>query len=233
MSVQGNPYTIHDSSLVFYSDAGNIKSYVSGSTSWYDLSGNGYTGTLTNGPTFTSSFGGSIVFDGSNDCVTFGTGLTALDLTSKTIQCWIRKNGNSQKGIVDKDFDLTGGNYGGWALWTQSNGKLWWWNHGGQDVLDTGTNIIQVNTWTNVAVAYNYTAKNASFYINGTLNSSITNANIVEKASGTAQLLIGAYRNNTGLNFDGNIAAVSLYNRLLSANEILQNYDATRSRFRL
>jgi hypothetical protein len=68
--------------LVLSLDAANIKSYVSGSTTWYDKSGNGNNGTLTNGPTFDSNNGGNLVFNGTNqyiDCgssslLNFGTG---------------------------------------------------------------------------------------------------------------------------------------------------------------
>jgi hypothetical protein len=52
--------------LVLNLDAANTKSYVSGSTTWRDLSGNGNNGTLVNGPTFSSNYGGGIVFNGSN-----------------------------------------------------------------------------------------------------------------------------------------------------------------------
>ncbi len=56
--------------LKIYLDAGNPKSYVSGSTTWYDLSGNNVNGTLTNGPTFSPEANGCIVFDGIDDIVT-------------------------------------------------------------------------------------------------------------------------------------------------------------------
>ena len=49
--------------LVLALDAGNTKSYQSGSTTWFDKSRNGNNGTLTNGPTFSSANGGSIVFE--------------------------------------------------------------------------------------------------------------------------------------------------------------------------
>jgi hypothetical protein len=52
--------------LAFYLDAANTKSYVSGSTTWTDIA-NLTNGTLTNGPTFNSANGGSIVFDGVDD----------------------------------------------------------------------------------------------------------------------------------------------------------------------
>jgi hypothetical protein len=55
--------------LVLYLDAANSKSYVSGSNTWFDLSGNNNSGSLTNGPTFSSDVKGNMVFDGTNDHV--------------------------------------------------------------------------------------------------------------------------------------------------------------------
>jgi hypothetical protein len=66
MSFVHSPKIVTDG-LVLALDAGNTKSYTSGSTTWYDKSGNARNGTLTNGPTFSSANGGSIVFDGTND----------------------------------------------------------------------------------------------------------------------------------------------------------------------
>ena len=69
MSVKGGPATVL-SGLVLELDAGNIKSYQSGSTTWFDKSGFANNGTLVNGPTFNTGSGGAIVFDGVDDYVT-------------------------------------------------------------------------------------------------------------------------------------------------------------------
>ena len=58
---------VNTSNLVVYLDAGETTSYSGSGTTWNDLSGNGNNFTLTNGPTYTSSDGGAIVFDGTND----------------------------------------------------------------------------------------------------------------------------------------------------------------------
>lgn len=217
--------------LVFYADAGISSSYSGSGNDWKDIQG-GNIGTLTNGASYSSADGGSISFDGSNDYVDYGTGLTSLDQKNKTIQVWFKKTGSSQKGIVDKEFDNNGPNYGGWGFWTQSNNKLWWWNHGGLDLKDDGSLTFSLNTWTNVAVSWHNTSKTAKFYINGSLNSTKTNANIVEKASGNAKFLIGSLRNNlSGYSFDGNIASVAAYDAVLSDADILSNYNTLKGRY--
>lgn len=216
--------------LVLALDAGNTQSYPGSGTSWTDLSGQNNTGTLTNGPTFSIVNGGAIVFDGLNDLISLGTGFTSLDLIDKSFQCWIKKTGASAKGLVDKDFDNGTPNYGGWGFWTQANNKLWWWATPNLDLLDDGPLTISNTTWTNVAVTWNSSTKTANFYINGVLNSSKTNASIVEKASGSANFVVGAFRNTTNP-FDGSISLVNAYARLLTASEIQQNFNATKGRY--
>ena len=78
--------------------------------------------------------------------------------------------------------------------------------------------------------------KTASFYINGALNSSISNSNIVDQSSGTQPLAIGVSRLgqvNQGGYLNGAVASVFAYNRVLTATEILTNYNAQKSRFGL
>ena len=220
------------SGLVLALDAGNIQSYPGSGTTWTDLSTVGNTGTLTNGPTYSSANGGSIVFDGIDDLVNLGSSYTGLDLIDKSFQCWIKKTGASHKGLIDKDFDNGAPNYGGWGFWIQSNNKLWWWPHPNLDLLDDGPLTVSNTTWTNVAVTWNSSTKTANFYINGVLNSSKTNASIVEKSSGSSNFVVGAFRNTTNP-FDGSIAYVKAYTRVLTSAEILQNFNALRGRFRI
>jgi hypothetical protein len=75
--------------LQLYLDAGNASSYPGSGTTWTDLSGNGRNGTLTNGPTYSSANGGSIVFDGTDDFVQCTGSLT---VTAATFVTWIRRN---------------------------------------------------------------------------------------------------------------------------------------------
>ena len=74
--------------LIFYLDAANPRSFVSGSTSWYDMTRNSNNGTLTNGPTYDSSNGGAVVFDGSNDYINFGNS-SAVQQSSGTLSASI------------------------------------------------------------------------------------------------------------------------------------------------
>ena len=226
------PTGIITSSLVLNYDAGNILSYPGTGTVWKNMAASTTNnGILTNGPTYSSDNSGSIVFDGTNDYVSGGTANMGLDLSDKTFQCWIRTNGLGNYGIIDKDFDNGPSAYGGWGLWMNSSGKLWWWNHSNLDLIDNGALSIANATWTNVAVVYNRTSKSASFYYNGVLSSTRTNASIIEVSSGTQPLNIGATRAASGFFFKGNMSLLLAYNRTLSATEILVNYNASKFRY--
>ena len=107
--------------LIFAVDAANPNSYPGSGTTWNDQTVNQNDGTLTNGPTFDSGNGGSIVFDGSNDLVSFidsnlysfGNGSTDSAFTA---EAWVNFNsipGSGFTGLVSKD---SGGSSREWAL---------------------------------------------------------------------------------------------------------------------
>lgn len=201
----------------------------------YDIAVNGaYSGSYINNAVWTGSSSGSISLGGSVDYVDFGDmGNIGIDLSDKSICVWINKTANGNYGLVDKDFDNGAPNYGGWGFWIQSNNKLWWWNHANLDLLDNGTATVSNNTWTHCAVTYDYANKTARFYINGTLNSTRTNTNIVEKSSAGARLLLGETRNGAGFALPGRMGAVQIYNKILSGTEVAQNYNAQKVKYGL
>ena len=100
-----NGGSIVTNGLVLALDASDRNSYVSGSTTWNDMSGNSYNGTLTNGPTFNSGSGGSIVFDGSNDYVAIP--ITNTVYSSLTFTAMI--NTSTQTGGAGIIFNRGGG----------------------------------------------------------------------------------------------------------------------------
>ena len=227
MGIAYNTNIVRDG-LVLYLDAANKKSYPATGSTTTDLINN-RSGALTNGA---SVSGGAISLDGTNDYVDFASAstFTTLDLVNKSFQVWIRKTANGSYGIIDKDFDNGAPNYGGYGFWIQSNNKLWFWNHANLDLLDDGPNTVTNNVWTNVAVTYNYSTFTANFYINGVLNSTKTNISIVEKASTSANLVVGATRNGVST-FSGSIGPVMAYNRVLTVSEIQQNLNSMRGRY--
>ena len=87
-TLNGGPGNIVTNGLVLYLDAANYLSYTSGSTTWRDLSSSNNSGTLTNGPTFSSANGGSIVFDGVDD---ISIHPSSLYVDNFTLSAWVYK----------------------------------------------------------------------------------------------------------------------------------------------
>ena len=125
MAISYNPSSV-TSGLVLCLDAGNTKSYPGSGTTWTDLSGNGNTGTLTNGPTYSSANGGSFVFDGTDDYASISGSITVSEVT---FSVWLKRNGTQVDftGILNsRGTDASGMsfayNYGTLGyIWNDSN----------------------------------------------------------------------------------------------------------------
>lgn len=205
--------------LVLCLDAGNIKSYVGSGTSWKDLSNNGNSATLTNGPTFSTSNGGIFTFNGSSNYVT--TNLL-LSQTSYTKCAWFNTSNTTYANNI-----LSGGSNAQHAFWLGTTQNLCAGHNGGWYTVQ-GSTTISLNTWYFGAVTYSSTA-GWNLYVNGRLES--TSASTTTFTGNTQNVYIGAY--DSGNFFIGSIGVGEIYNRVLSADEILQNYNATRRRFGL
>jgi hypothetical protein len=212
--------------LVFYLDAANINSYVSGSTKWNDLSRERNNGTLTNGPTFNSLNGGRIVFDGIDDYVE-STNLT--NLSYNTWNAWIYPT-----SFTDHAFHTVVAKAYASAWWfglNNNDGRVQLWA-GGAAVASTGAVVL--NAWSHIAAAWDGT--NVYFYINGVLDSTISRVGTPVSNNATVKIGADFSMGTSGVldyRFTGRIAQVSIYNRVLPTIEIQQNYNATKTRFGL
>ena len=232
------------SGLVLSLDAANARSYVSGSTTWRDLSGNSNNGTLTNGPTFTSANGGGIVFDGTDDYIITALNVTpTLNITSQiTLETWLLStslaNSSHGDGIMSKGFssDFNSGVYE--TLFTQGSGvnaPVFRIRIGASTPTYNPTNIpINLNQIYHFVSTYNGSIMR--IYINGIESGTgvSTSGNI---ETNTEQLAIGVRYTHRGgpadSFFSGNIYSNRIYNRALTATEIAQNFNATKGRFNL
>ena len=214
--------SIVTSGLALYLDAGNASSYPGSGTNWNDLSGNGRNGTLTNGPTYSATNGGSIVFDGIDDFVQCAGSLT---VTAATFVSWIRRNGNQTQydGILfSRGTSVTGMNF------QVSNQLGYHWN----DNINTygwqsGLTIPNL-TWCMVAVSVTSTAAIAYLCQSSGIT---TAANTVSHGSSLLNDIKLAQDDAGSRFFTGNIAIAQLYNTALSAGQISQNFAADRARF--
>lgn len=208
--------------LSMYLDAGVTSSYPGTGTTWTDLSGNNRNGTLTNGPTYSSADGGSIVFDGTNDYVQCSGSITT---TAATFVSWIRRNGTqgSYDGIlISRGTNVTG------MMFQSSNQLAYIWNNAVNAYTWQSGLIVPDLTWCMVAVSV--TSTSATAYL--CQSSGITSAtNTVSHTSTTLDDIKIGQEDFGGRFFAGNIATAMIYNRALSADEITQNFNALRLRY--
>jgi hypothetical protein len=222
-TISGGVRTISElNPLQLYLDAGNASSYSGSGTAWNDLSGNSRNGTLTNGPTYSATNGGSIVFDGSNDYVQCTGSLT---VTAATFVTWIRRNGN--QGQYDGILFSRGTSVTGMNLQV-SNQVAYTWNDAVNTYSWQSGLIVPDATWCMIAVSVTSTA--ATAYLCQT--SGITTAtNTVSHTSSVLNDIKIAWDDAAARYFDGNIAIAQIYNIALSSGEISQNFQADRGRF--
>lgn len=220
--------------LVLCLDAANNKSYPGTGTVWTDISRVGATGTLINGPTFSSANRGAIVFDGTNDYVNLTrpssivTGgsitvcmyakWTTVGTTTTTIQALIDNNHNAPNiGFVMQDRPdlsqrLT------FTVRPSTSGQV------------TSSFVVGNGNWYHITGTNDGTT--SRLYINGLLDASFTESGGL--ATVQPNITIGRWQGGGGSrHMNGSVAQVFIYNRALSAFEVFQNYSASKGRFNL
>jgi hypothetical protein len=219
--------------LVLYLDAANPKSFISGNVVWNDLSTYINNGIIYNAPTFTSSNNGILLFDGTNEFVDFGTTPTNTIRggTQFTISYWVKKVAS------DKDIIIGPWNHSvrqGFFLEWFTDNNIYFGNSAG----GTNNNIASL-TWTNgwyqiVGVFDGSQATNATkgkIYVNGQLlNQSASGLNTTVVTTTLTKFYVG-FVENYSVYSNAYISTVLLYNRALSATEVLQNYNITKKRY--
>ena len=235
MSGNVAPKTVKDG-LILYLDVANTKSYVSGSTTWNDLSRSGNNGSLINGPTFNNGNSGSIVFDGVNDYVN----LPEIKPNLFTLSCWFKATGvpstNDGSGceLIISNPQLFGGviQYALSYSWLNQNVNFAVQSNGAAAI--TPSNSVLRNTIYNAVGVF--TGTRNQIYINGSFVIETVNTNgPIYPTTGDRSARIGAWNSPSYLGFtrffNGNIYQALIYNRPLSASEVLQNYNATKTRY--
>jgi hypothetical protein len=224
MSVMA-PIKATATSLILNLDAANIKSYPKSGTSWNDLSGNNNNSVLTNGPTFTGSFGGNIIFDGANDTADIST----IDLrTSFTYECWV--NMNVINGFSFLGQGSTSPN-NGLHIWNANDTSLRFGMYGN----DTDVNSLtsSTNTWYHYVFTYNHSSPYTKNIYRNAVKQTTSEQQGQSQYTGTGTLRIGAIYSSGGNYANGRFAMARIYNRILADTEILQNYNSNKSRFGL
>jgi len=209
------------SGLVLALDAADKLSYPGSGTTWKDLSGNNKNGTLTNGPTFSGANGGSIQLDGVDDLINISS-LVTSDANNVTMEIWFKIITFGQYGVFYNGNSANSGYGFAFGACGLSTSTLYIF-FGGLVCSVVSYSSMSTNTWYQ-AVFTRTTSPSTSniMYINGVSRSTNTTNNPNAPTTSTA---IGS--------FPGYISIARIYNRALTATEVLQNYNATKSRYGL
>ena len=228
--------------LVLNLDASDINSYYKTGTEWFNIAATSSTikGTLMNGPVFSSANGGVINFDGVNDYTTSIGDLSTFSFIQNTgvytISAWVKPNslttemyylGNNDGTAAKKGFFL--GNSG------SSNSLNLQISRGAGGGTQTLTHVVgnfyTSTDWVNIVCVGN--GVNNKVYKNGVLFS--TSSNFSTFSTGNTDNTLSVARINSAnlWYWNGGVSSVNIYNRAISDSEVLQNFNATKSKFGL
>jgi hypothetical protein len=212
MGISAGPNSISDN-LAFHIDPANPRSYAGVGTVIYDLSGNGNTSYFTNGAFYQNYSKGVAILDGSDDCIS----TPLFNLTSPiTVSAWV-KNVTRSGSVFGKSGDNRE------FIFVLGNTIL---------VRADGINAsfafpsVNFNTW------YNLVLTRDGSNVNKVYRNGIASSNEIVRTETISFNQIGRFAGNVGANnIKGSIGEVKIYNRELSASEVLQNYNASKSKY--
>lgn len=221
--------------LVLDLDVAKRDSYPGTGTLWNDISGFRNNGVLTNGPTFNSLNGGSILFDGVDDYVKGENTFSVLDGGNKlSISMWVKVTSLAVSRIL---FHIPRS-----ATQQQSQVLVWLRTTGQLDIsvsttssfMRSNTGVITAGNWHHILLCFDLsltTTQKIRPFVDGVdVYNSANNIGTTFPTS-TGSIWIGEEANGYLSPFLGNISQVLLYNKRLSATEVLQNYNATKGRY--
>jgi hypothetical protein len=233
----GNGPRIVTSGLVLSLDAADRNSYPGSGTTWRDLAGSN-NGTLTNGPTYNSANGGSIVFEGTDDYVTGSLQVLSAPFTieyfgkfnnvTQVNYEYFGQVGTATGANTCLSVSKVGSQFGSYS------GNMYVYGGG---TFGTFTDIsLATNDWVHTVAIATTTAPYVVVYKNAVQGNILTGIPNTEQITApitiSANYRLGFFQNGTWW-LNGNIASAKIYNRALPVSEILQNYNAQKSRFGL
>ena len=242
VSAVGETAGIVTSALALNLDPNLSTSYSGSGTTVTDLSGSGRDGTLAGSPlpTFSSTSPKSFVFTRTYVGNTASTA-NKITINSKfltdnfTIQTWIKTSsvGHSSAHYTNMYIMASecGGGAADWGFGVNNSGQLAF-GAGPSDTTYSTPEAVNTNAWTNVATTRNKTTGEIKLYINGVLKRTGTGyAGNSLNCSADGRTWIGNGQDAPAYSFGGNIGSVLAYTNILSAADILTNYEATSGTF--
>ena len=206
-----------------------------------DLSGNGNNGTVNGGPSFYTTFGGSVVFDGSNDEIVSAAGVMDSSDGSMTFECWVRQDTNQpvHGGLMGLAIDGdTPGNYH-FGTHGQNGTRYFALISDGSGYTTGATSPDYANdSWNHIVYTndqlYGINGGIMRVFSNGTQHAQTSHDRDGNMKS-TMTVRFGKdfryAQGSAGRMWKGQLGICRAYNRALSAEEIYQNYQAEKVRF--
>jgi len=229
MGIYRGPNIITDG-LVFAYDAGSERCYPGSGTSASNLMSQASPGTLQNGVGFNTANGGFWEFDGVDDKIEVNTFPTQVFNGPCTFDAWVYWNDDSRSTILG-NFDQGGGGHDINFEKVASRQLRFYWDRGSVNAFSS-VNAVAIGEWQHVIIVRNVSANTVKFYVNAVLISTVTGAGSNIPSTGTT-FRIGADTRNGSTVTNGDIPIVRMYNTILTAAEVTQNFNAQKSRFGL
>jgi len=169
--------------------------------------------------------GGSLVLDGTNQYTSISNNTDLQLAPSHTIEYVMNMDtiAGTFRGTVMKG--TFGSSYG--HLISPTNSKMLIYLDSDSGVEHISTTVFSIGVWYHIISTF--TGGTSTFYVNGEEDSSVSSLTLT---TNTSPLYIGC-NNSTNYFVDGRIPFIKLYNRALTTQEVLQNYNATKSRYGL
>lgn len=248
MGIDVGPVKVTDG-LVFQFDPANSRSYSGSGTTVYSLVGVN-SSSLINGVGFTSSNAGSFVFDGTNDYIS--TANIDLSTTNKiTVCCWVkilnyRETSGSSNIVYEFSTNFNGSTTGFVAAFADGSAvysnlypvALGVKGNSGYDLAAFSKTLVNDLAWHHWTCIFDKSLSSGNeniLYIDGILRTSILNPMTADNSNNyiSDKLYIGNRGDGSNIAGNSNITDFKIYNRVLTATEILQNYNATKGRYGL
>ena len=246
MSFHYSPNIVTEGLVLFY-DPANTKSFVSGSTTIFDLTGGGYNGQLINGPVYSGTNYGTISLDAADDQINFAN---VGNITDGTVSVWFRNN-----------LDITTGSTPSYPFLFSSGGTFSIFRAAYGNIAGATPELLTINlpnfvdnntiagryyasslpivgssipsTWHNIVISRDGSGTRV-YFDNVLLGAPNFGNNITTITTSTIPFSVNGFTNNRiGVNGNGLVSIFKIYNRALTTAEVNRNYQALKNRFGL
>ena len=225
----GNGPKVVTSGLVLALDAADRNSYPGSGTTWRDMSGNNRNATLVNGPSFSNIDNGAVVFDGTDDSLSFST--ITFSNTSYTLEMF-----SNITGILDTSNRRSV--FGNINYASEFSNTTTFFTNLTVNSVDTYFNFgfstagsLVIGQDFHWVFTLDFSTKNVFIYLNGR---SITSADTQLTSYTNISTTFTRFGIWTTIRpYIGNLYSARMYNKYLTSSEVLQNYNALKSRFNL